>query len=29
MANISSNIELNGINFINESERKGSARSLF
>ena len=29
MPNISSNIELNGINFINESERKGSARSLF
>jgi len=29
MSNISSNIELNGINFINESERKGSARSLF
>ena len=29
MANFSSNIELNGINFINESERKGSAKSLF
>jgi purine-cytosine permease-like protein len=29
MANILSNIELNGINFIKESERKGSARSLF
>jgi purine-cytosine permease-like protein len=29
MAKISSNLELNGINFISESERKGKARSLF
>jgi purine-cytosine permease-like protein len=29
MAKISSNLELNGINFISESERKGNARSLF
>jgi purine-cytosine permease-like protein len=29
MARISSNLELNGINFIAESERKGNARSLF
>ena len=29
MSKFSTNIELNGINFINESERKGSARSLF
>ncbi len=29
MAIISSNLELNGINFISESERKGNARSLF
>jgi len=29
MAEISSNLELNGINFISESERKGNARSLF
>ncbi len=29
MAKISSNLELNGINFISELERKGNARSLF
>ena len=29
MSKISSNIELNGINFISQAERKGSARSLF
>jgi purine-cytosine permease-like protein len=29
MAKISNSIELNGINFISESERKGSAKSLF
>ena len=29
MAIIFSNLELNGINFISESERKGNARSLF
>jgi len=29
MAKISNSIEVNGINFISESERKGSARSLF
>lgn len=29
MAKISSNLELNGINFISESERKGKAQSLF
>ena len=29
MAKIFSNLELNGINFISESERKGNARSLF
>ena len=26
---MSENLELNGINFISESERKGNARSLF
>ena len=29
MAKMSENLELNGINFISESERKGNARSLF
>ena len=29
MAKISNSIEVNGINFISESERKGSAKSLF
>ena len=29
MAKMSGNLELNGINFISESERKGNARSLF
>ena len=29
MAKISNSLELNGINFISESERKGSPRSLF
>ena len=29
MAKISNSIELNGINFISETERKGSAKSLF
>ena len=29
MAKMFENLELNGINFISESERKGNARSLF
>ncbi|MEY3257233.1 MAG: hypothetical protein RL443_242 [Actinomycetota bacterium] len=29
MAKMSENLELNGINFVSESERKGNARSLF